>query len=93
MTIEFPAHKASLHLCHNDHKSVYQSVEDWLADNERDDGCWFEWVSPEERRKAIKDDSVWTLQWYPETPVGFCALAASDLNVLLDAASGRCADG
>lgn len=89
--MQFPEHKAGLTLTHNDHRGVYQSVEDWDADQQRgsDGGAWYEWVSDEERQRAIESDSVWTLQWYPDTPVGFFALAASDLNVLLDAASSK----
>ncbi|PWJ88452.1 hypothetical protein C8D77_111175 [Mesorhizobium loti] len=82
----FPEHKASLTLHHDDHKSVYQPVAEWIAEQEEGGNCWFEWVSSEQRQKAIDTDSVWTLQWYPNTPVGFNALAAADLDVLLEAA-------
>lgn len=81
----FPPHKASLSLEHNDHKSCYETVEQW--DLGFGDHPFYEWVSPEQRQKAIDTDSVWTLQWYPDTPVGFCALAAADLDVLLTAAT------
>ncbi|EIM25731.1 hypothetical protein [Microvirga lotononidis] len=86
MSIKFPKHEGSLHLTHNDHKSYYQTVSQWLADQEAGN-CWFDWVSPEQRQKAIDTDSVWTIQWYPETPIGFCALAAADLDALLAAAN------
>jgi hypothetical protein len=36
-----------------------------------------EWASEDERLKAIKENSVWTIQWYPDTPVGFCCVGAS----------------
>jgi hypothetical protein len=81
---KLPAHKASLHLTHNDHKSNYLTVAQaieyscfGLADDE--------WVSPEQRQKAIDIDECWTLQWYPDTPVGFCVKSAADLDVLLAA--------
>ncbi len=41
-----------------------------------------EWVSPEERDTALATNSVWTAQWYPQTPVGFCILRASSLTAL-----------
>lgn len=63
----------------NEHAGVYESAEDWLKDNEVD------WVSPEERQKAIDTDSIWSCQWYPITPIGFCKLAASDFNTLMNA--------
>ncbi len=81
--LQFPKHKAALYLTHNEHKSVYQTVENEILEG-RYDFC--EWVSPEQREKAIATNEAWTLQWYPDTPVGFCALAAADLSVLLAAA-------
>lgn len=84
--MEFPHHAASLHLTHNDHKSVYETVEQWEATN-AGDGNLYDWVSDGQRQKAIATNEVWTLQWYPKTPVGFCALAAADLGVLLEEAN------
>ncbi len=71
----------SLTLTHNDHKGSYETVEEHLLNADEDD-CW---VSDEQRTKAIATDSVWRLQWYPDTPVGFCVLLAADLEVLLEA--------
>jgi hypothetical protein len=34
-------------------------------------------------QRAIATDELWTMQWYPETPVGFCVLHASTLAALL----------
>ncbi len=79
---DFPAHAASLHLTHNDHKSTYETIEAWEEHGERED----DWVSREQREKAIANDSVWELQWYPNTPIGFIRLLACDLDVLLAAA-------
>ena len=45
-----------------------------------------DWVSEAEKQKAIDTDSVWTLQWYPDTPVGFYAVAASSLKAIVCAA-------
>ena len=77
-----PPHKASLHLEHNPHLGYSQSVEQWDEDQEKR----ADWVSPEERAKAIATNEIWTLQWYPETPIGFHALVASSLEALIDAA-------
>lgn len=84
-----PAHKASLHITHNDHKSQYQSAAEWVEDMEscRADGhAYAEWISDEQMQKAIETDSIWTVQWYPDTPVGFCCLAGADLEAVLAAA-------
>lgn len=82
--MNWPNHEASMTLTHNDHKNSYQTVEEWLAD-QRMGEQWFSWVSPEEQTKALATNSVWTLQWYPDTPVGFYALAASTFEALMEA--------
>lgn len=84
--MQFPEHKASLHLTHNEHKSYYQTVADRIADG--DHGYTADcWVSEEQKQKAILTNECWTLQWYPDTPVGFCLLSAADLDALLQAAA------
>lgn len=82
--IELPPHEASLHLDHNDHKSYYCTVlhaieNEGLYDHD-------DWVSEEQKKKAIATDDCWSLIWHPNTPVGFNRLLAADLDVLLDAA-------
>lgn len=74
----FPAHKAGLSLEHNQHKNAYENAEQWIADNE-----WCDWESEESKQKAIDTNEIWTLQWYPDTPVGFYAVAAPTLDDLL----------
>ena len=85
MPIEWPKHEASLHLMHNDHKSYYRTVAEAIEDEDHGytDDCW---VSPEQKQKAIDTNECWTLQWYPNTPVGFNLMSAADFDVLLDAA-------
>ncbi len=83
MTIQWPRHEASLHLTHNDHKGCYQTVAQSI---EMEDHGYCCWVSEEQKQKAIDTNDCWFLQWYPDTPVGSCILAAADLDVLLAAA-------
>lgn len=83
--INFPEHDCALHLVHNEHKSYYQTVAEWIADCESRDFYW-DWVSDEQKAKAIAANDCWTLQWYPRTPIGSHCLAACDLEVLLEAA-------
>ncbi len=82
--INWPPHKASLHLTHNEHLAYYRTVAEAIAD--KDHGM-DDWVSEEQKQKAIATNDCWVLQWYPDTPVGFCILAAADLDVLLKAAN------
>lgn len=84
--MDWPKHEASLHLTHNEHKGYYQTVQQCIEDGSYGytEECW---VSPEQRQKAIDTNDCWVLQWYPDTPVGFCILAAADLDELLKAAN------
>lgn len=79
--IELPEHKAGLMIRHNDHKNVYETIEQY----ERGDSSDY-WISEEERQKAIETDELWELQWYPETPVGFYMIYGSTLEAVLEAA-------
>jgi len=85
--MQFPKHEASLHLTHNDHKSYYKTVAQCVANGDDHGYREDEWVSPEQKQKAIDTNECWTLQWYPNTPVGFNILSAADLDVLLAEAS------
>lgn len=64
-----------------DNNMNYESVEEWLIDN-----VCTKWakVLPGEYEKIIESGSLWTLQVYPDTPIGFYARAASTLDALLD---------
>lgn len=72
-----PPHKCGLYLEHNAHKDVYYTVEQYCNPDD--------FVSMEEWDKAVREDSVWTLQWYPATPVGFHLIAASSLEAIQQA--------
>lgn len=56
-----------LMLDYNGHMSSYMSIEDYYE--KYIDGS-DEWLSPEERELAIKNNSVWHIHWYPSTPIG-----------------------
>lgn len=85
MELKWPKHNASLHLTHNEHKSYYETVAQAIEGETHgySNDCW---VSEEQKQKAINTNDCWTLQVYPNTPVGFWMLAAADLDVLLAAA-------
>lgn len=48
-----------------------------------------EWVSAEDKQKAIASNRVWCLHWYPDTPVGFYRIFGSSLKVVCEAALGE----
>lgn len=80
--MNFPNH-IEMSLTHNEFARCYSNaqkhIED-LYDYYEDD----HWISKEEKENAIKTNSIWTLHWYPDTPVGFCVVHASTLEALLE---------
>ncbi len=78
-TNDLPKHDAGLFLQHNEHKNYYEKPGAWLA------GLLNQptFQSEAARAVAIETDSIWTLQWYPRTPVGFNYIAAPTLEELL----------
>ena len=79
----FPRHDGGLSLEHNPHLRAREALPGYIQSFDAD-----EWVSAEQREKAIATGSLWVLQWYPDTPIGSCVLCAADLGVLLAAARG-----
>ena len=69
-----PKAEAGLYLTHNDHKNVCRAVTEFY---QQDD-----FISDDEYHKAVQEDSVWCLQWYPETPIGFNIVCASSLEAI-----------
>ena len=61
-------------ISHNDHKTVYMSAEPWISENLED------WRDNASRQCAIEADEIWTLQWYPATPIGFYTASAPTLE-------------
>ena len=76
----WPAHKAGLHLTHNEHRNYYETVESAI---ERGTYSRDDFPDEAEIAACIAADSVWSLQWYPDTPIGFyCVCAATFERVL-----------
>lgn len=82
-TLRFPAHKCGLYLTHNEHKDIYQPLAKWLVDREFDDID----LGPEDREECIRTDSLWHLQWFPDTPVGHYSIYGPTLESVLQAAA------
>ena len=73
---------SSLTLSFNDMSAPnYQTVAEIIEDNPSE--YEIGWISEEEKAKAAKTNSMWELQWYPDTPVGSYSVAASSLEALL----------
>ena len=77
----FPDH-VGLEIAHNPHKLLYQPVEDYV-----NNAGTYEWLSDADRQQAIAADDLWTIRWYPDTPIGFHQIAAASWDALIDAAT------
>lgn len=75
--IKLPNHKGGMTLEHNPHKTVYETVDVYMMGREREFG------TDELYRQAVDTEELWTIQWYPDTPVGFISIAAPTLGQLL----------
>lgn len=75
--MNFPRH-ISCSIEHNEHAALYMTVAEYEA-NHPD---LFDWVSDEDRVAALAANELWAFQWYPETPVGFCMVAAATAESL-----------
>lgn len=84
--MKLPRHKASLHLTHNAHRDYYEGAAEFIHGREQLSNHELDWAAPGQKEKAIAEDSIWCLQWYPQTPIGSYELWAADLDVLLEAA-------
>lgn len=67
-----------------DHAPSYETAQEWHDRTGRyrseGDDQRINWVSEAERLKAISENAVWTIQWYPQTPNGFYCVGASSFE-------------
>jgi hypothetical protein len=70
----------SMTVTHNEHKLYYQTAEQFIAEGH----VKSQFLNQEEVDKAIETDEIWSVQWYPNTPVGSCMVYASKLNVIFE---------
>lgn len=66
------------HLTLNDHNAYYETAEQALAYRDGDT------CLPGEREKILATGKLWSLQVYPDTPIGFYRVCASTLEALID---------
>ena len=69
----------NLHIEKDPHTTGYETVEEYLL---TEWGNHLNWISDGEKQRAIETGHIWTLQWYPNTPVGFYVVAAASLSAL-----------
>ena len=82
MNLQLPKH-IGLTIEHQPHEMNYETVEQWLEWNKNRKYCE---VAPEDEAAIIESGEIWGVQWYPDTPVGFYAVAAATLDRALELA-------
>jgi hypothetical protein len=80
--MKFPRHACGLYLTHNEHRDYYQTAAEWFTERATIEVIP-QFASPDARQRCIDTDEVWTLQWYPNTPIGSYYIAAPTLEELL----------
>ena len=92
ITDSLPEYKVSLTIRHNDHKTTYETLSQYLEDlaslQDEDAFNADSWISRADFDAAIESDSIWEVHWYPETPVGSCTVYGSTLENALMKANG-----
>lgn len=81
--LQFPRHACGLFLTHNEHLDYYETVEQWLLGGMEEH---WSFKDADARARAVASNECWTLQWYPNTPIGFYAVAAPTLEEVLELA-------
>lgn len=82
LTDFLPRH-VSIHIHHDPHKGSYESVQQYLRGKDHvnegpSDGFdESEWLSRDDFKASVSEDSLWEIQWYPNSPVGFCTVYGS----------------
>mgnify|MGYP003443594134 CR=1 FL=1 len=71
---------ASVELSVNEHKDIYQSVSEFISDDDKED------IKPEVLAKMIELNTVVSMHFYPHTPVGFIKIFHYDIDMAIDEA-------
>lgn len=79
--MKLPAHLC-LFITHNEHEACYRKIEDYFKESPI-----FENADAKEIQECIQNNSIWEIQWYPRTPIGFNHVFASTLEKALSLAN------
>ena len=72
--------KCGVYVSVNEHRDMYESVEDHLSHRDIED------VESDVFKKMIETNTIIHIQYYPDTPIGFYSVYHYDLNMALDEA-------
>ena len=81
--LALPRHEGSLTIEHNPHKDNYETAKEYLEDDIAGPGK-DDFATDEQCQRAIDTNELWTVHWYPDTPVGFYEVVAPTLEEALE---------
>jgi len=71
----------SLYIEYNDHKILRQTVAKYIQDESIEDD---DFVSNEDKQKCIKENVLWKITYYPDTPIGCHEVYGSEIDICID---------
>ena len=82
--------KCSVSLTVNEHRDMYETVEQWLEGQESYGSLD---IPADERAKMVATNTVVSLQFYPSTPIGFYHVVGASLEYVMAEAETWLASG
>lgn len=83
-----PAYECDLSINHNQHKTANETAENYINGN----ASYYSadtFASAEDRAKCIETNELWTVHWYPRTPISFEVVNGSTLAIVMDVIAER----
>jgi hypothetical protein len=68
--------------------SSYETVEQYFNSSDRYHSD--EWIDEADYTQACLTNELWSLQWYPDTPIGSYKIYASTFDKLIEFAKQEC---
>lgn len=65
---------------HNPHKSCYNNVQEYIDMWDHFIDC----ITPEDLKICIQRNELWSVQWYPNTPISFTLILSYSLERCLE---------
>ena len=77
----------SMEIQYNDHKNCYETAEEYFEND-----FLRQEVTDEDYEKCVELNTVWSIRWYPSTPIGFYSIYTYSLERCLEILH-ECQDG
>lgn len=87
--IEWPPHRGGLYITHNEHGAHYLTVAQalWRVNGKHRPESPYDcedFPDMDEISRSVAQDSVWTVTWYPDNPIGSYRVHAATLSRALE---------